>query len=152
MDIALCCLEFVEHKPVKLHYAGANIPLILVNPNRSNWPSSFIKLNNGNSGEIKPDKQAIGYSEKSTPFVTHTIETEKGDTLYTFSDGYADQFGGPQKEIGGKKFKTVKLKNLFVDIYNQSMDQQKQTLTTTFDEWMGSLEQVDDVCVIGVRL
>ncbi|PHR49928.1 MAG: hypothetical protein COA32_02000 [Fluviicola sp.] len=152
MDIALCCLEFVNNKPINLHYAGANIPLLLVNPNRSNWPSDFIQLKDAKSGEIKPDKQAIGYSEESTPFVTHTIETEKGDTLYTFSDGYADQFGGPQKEIGGKKFKTVKLKNLFVDIYNQSMDQQKETLTTTFDEWKGDLEQVDDVCVIGVRL
>lgn len=152
MDIALCCLEMVENKVVKLHYAGANIPLLLVNPNRTTWPSNFIQLKDAKSGEIKPDKQAIGYSEKSTPFKTHTITTEKGDTLYTFSDGFADQFGGPQKEIGGKKFKTVNLKNLFVNIHQQSMDKQKETLKNTFDDWKGGLEQVDDVCVIGVRL
>jgi len=152
MDIALCCLEIVENSPIRLHYAGANIPIILVNPERTVWPSSFVLLNGGKSGEIKPDKQAIGYSEKATPFVTHTIQTEKGDTLYTFSDGYADQFGGPNKELGGKKFKTGKLKNMLVDIYDKNMDEQKEALIETFDEWKGGLEQVDDVCVIGVRL
>ena len=77
-----------------------------------------------------------------------TFDLHVDDIVYTFTDGFADQFGGPR----GKKFKYGQLKKQFISINKQSMSQQKSILENTFNTWKGSLEQVDDVCVIGVRV
>ena len=98
--------------------------------------------------ELDADKQPIGKHDKSTPFITHHIKLEKGDTLYLFTDGYADQFGGPK----GKKFKYRTMQDKILSISDRPMDEQRHLLETTIDEWRGGLEQVDDILVIGIRV
>lgn len=132
MDGALCLID-LEKRTVE--YAGANNPL---------W---IIKEASGELIEIKANKQPIGEFEFKKPFTNHTLELEKGDTIYIFSDGYVDQFGGPR----GKKFKYKTLKQLLVANRNLNLDDQKSLLDQTFEDWRQDLEQLDDVCVIGVR-
>jgi serine phosphatase RsbU (regulator of sigma subunit)/antitoxin component YwqK of YwqJK toxin-antitoxin module len=98
--------------------------------------------------EIKPDKQSVGYSENITPFTNHRIKLKKGDCIYIFTDGYVDQFGGPK----GKKFKHKAFKDLLISINGRPMSKQKEIIETTFTKWKGRNEQVDDVCVIGIRV
>lgn len=129
MDIALCSLEGTT-----LQYAGAHNPLWIVRGNECL--------------ETKANKQPIGKFDKQLPFTTHTIRLQKGDTVYIFSDGYADQFGGEN----GKKFKAAKMKELLVSVKNEPMEEQKRQIGQAFEKWKGKLEQVDDVCVIGVRI
>lgn len=129
MDMALCKFSGKE-----MHYAGANNPVWIVRDNE------MIVLN--------PDKQPIGEHEDRRPFETKTLSLEKGDTVYLFSDGYADQFGGPK----GKKMKTKPFQELVMSIQDQSMQDQRDGLNKAFQEWRGSFEQLDDVCVIGVRV
>jgi len=131
MDIALCSLQGNT-----LHYAGANNPL---------W---LIKRGGQEVIQIKADKQPIGQFERSVNFATHSLEVEKGDTIYLFSDGFADQFGGEK----GKKYKTANFKRLLLKIQDKSMAEQQKIIHNTFEKWRGDLEQIDDVCVIGVRV
>ena len=152
MDISLCAIDF---KTMTLQWAGANNPLWIVrnvelemlNDESKNEYSKF-NTQNLKLIEIKPDKQPIGKVENPQPFTTHTIELQKGDSIYLFTDGFADQFGGPK----GKKFKYKPFKELLLSIQDKSMDEQKQIIEQTFINWKGELEQVDDVCVIGVRM
>ncbi len=88
------------------------------------------------------------YSEELKPFTLQKIDLQKGDTIYTFTDGFADQFGGPK----GKKFKYKQLEELLLTTSHLTLDEQKEKLTTAFEQWRGNLEQVDDVCVIGIRV
>ena len=129
MDIALCSI-----KNNKLSYAGANIPLWI--------------YRNGELLETKANKQPIGKFEQPTPFTTHSFDLLKGDTIYLLSDGYVDQFGGER----GKKFKVKALKDLLLSIQDKPMNEQKTLIDDTFEKWKGNLEQVDDVCFIGVRV
>jgi serine phosphatase RsbU (regulator of sigma subunit) len=129
MDIALCSLSGNT-----LKYAGANNPLWIIRDNEL-----LIK---------KADKQPIGNFNSKMPFKTHTIELQKGDTFYLFSDGYADQFGGEK----GKKFMTKAVKKLLLSIQDQSMDKKSKSLNEAFVSWRGNGEQIDDVCFIGVRI
>lgn len=129
MDIALCCVEGNT-----LKYAGAHNPLWIVRQN------TII--------EFTPDKQPIGKFDHQLPYTTHTIELEKGDSIYLFSDGYVDQFGGEK----GKKFKASALRTLLLSFQDKTMDEQHALLNSTFEKWRGDLEQVDDVCVFGVRI
>ena len=131
MDIAICSLEGNT-----LQYAGAHNPL---------W---IIRRGVNEIEEIKANKQPIGQFDNPEPYTTHTIELQKGDSLYIFSDGYADQFGGKK----GKKLKTANFKKLLISIQSESMEKQKQLIDEAFENWKGSLEQLDDVCVIGVRI
>jgi serine phosphatase RsbU (regulator of sigma subunit) len=131
MDIALCSL-----KGRTLQYAGAHNPL---------W---VIKNGTEEVEEIKANKQPIGKFEPQTPYQTHSLELQEGDTIYIFSDGYADQFGGEK----GKKFKSTAMKKLLLSIQDQPMLSQRQLIDEAFEKWRGDLEQVDDVCVIGVRI
>ena len=82
------------------------------------------------------------------PFTSHKIDIKGKATFYLFSDGYADQFGGPQ----GKKFKMKKLQELLESISGKPMEEQRKAIETAFISWMGNHEQVDDVCMIGVRV
>jgi len=131
MDIALCALNKATKQ---LHYAGANNALWLVR--------------NGELIETKPDKQPIGKYENLKSFTTHSVQLQEGDSVYIFSDGFADQFGGPK----GKKFKYKPFKNLLVSIQDKSMEDQKNEINKVFEKWRQGLEQIDDVCVIGVRI
>lgn len=131
MDIALCVLSGTT-----LQFAGANNPL---------W---LVRKGSDTVEEIKGDKQPIGKYRASVPFASHQLEVNPGDTFYIFSDGFADQFGGEK----GKKFKTANFKRLLLSIQNQSMQDQLKALKTTFTDWKGNLEQVDDVCILGIKV
>ncbi len=99
--------------------------------------------------EFKGDKMAIGGTTNDDYCYTSIeIKLVKGDSLYIMSDGYADQFGGAD----GKKFRTGNLKNILLSIKNKPMHLQKKILDETFEKWRGNLEQIDDVCLIGVRV
>ena len=129
MDIALCSVT-----GMKLQYAGAYNPLWIIR--------------NGEIIERKADKQPIGQFENTKPYTTHSFDLEKGDTIYIFSDGYVDQFGGER----GKKFKGKAFRELLLSIQEKNMEDQKTTINKTFETWKGELEQIDDICIIGVRV
>ncbi len=131
MDISLCCLDIQQGL---LSWAGAHTPL------------RYIQ--NGELKEIIANKQPVGKHEDRKPFTTHHIQLNKGDLIYLFSDGYADQFGGPE----GKKFMSKRLKETFLSIQHLEMYAQKKALEKTFEEWKGTHEQVDDVLVMGIRI
>lgn len=133
MDIALCALDY---DGMVLEYAGA-------------YNSLFV-VRGGELLETKANKFPIGVfvGEKLKKFTNHEIRLEKGDTIYIFSDGYADQFGGPRN----KKFKKREFKNLLVKISLLPMNNQYEELDKTLKEWQGENEQLDDIVVIGVRV
>ena len=130
MDIALCSLKGNE-----LKYAGAHNPL---------W---IIRKDTQDVEIIKANKEPIGKFENLSPYETHTLQLNTGDTIYIFSDGYVDQFGGEKS----KKFKSINFKKLLLSIQDLTMDAQKVSIDNSFKKWKGDLEQIDDVCVIGVR-
>jgi serine phosphatase RsbU (regulator of sigma subunit)/Tfp pilus assembly protein PilF len=131
MDISLCSIN-TQTKEVQ--WSGAYNPL---------W---YVK--NNEILEMAPDKQPIGKSDNPAPFSTQTLTLVKGDILYLFTDGYADQFGGPK----GKKFKYKALSDKLKVISNKSMEEQKSVLEQTLADWKGSLEQVDDILIIGISV
>ena len=99
--------------------------------------------------EAKADKMPIGiHTRAREPFTRHNLDLEKGDMIYTFSDGYPDQFGGPNQ----KKFMIKNFKALLGEINAKSMDEQKKILQGTLADWMAETSQVDDILVIGVRI
>lgn len=131
MDMALCILDI---NTLELQFAGANNPLYLIR--------------NGEIIETKADKMPIGVYDFKHPFSNNIIKLEKNDSFYIFSDGYADQFGGPK----GKKFMYKKLKELLLSIQDKAMQEQLTILDKTIEEWKGSLFQVDDQLIIGVKI
>jgi len=132
MDIVLCRLD---KNTLLLTYAAANNDFYLVRQNMLT--------------EMKADKMPIGYqSDVYTSFVQHEVRLQKNDSVYLFTDGYADQFGGPS----GKKFKYQQLEKLLSEISTLSTDLQKEKLENAFVEWKTNYEQVDDVCVIGIKI
>jgi len=131
MDMALCTLDPEE---LMLQYAGANCPLYLVR--------------GGQVLQYSPDKMPIGGFElQGKAFTDHNIQLQKGDVVYIFSDGYADQFGGPR----GKKFLYRRFRELLVEIHGLPMERQKIMLLEALNQWKGAHEQVDDILVIGMR-
>ena len=144
MDISLCAYN---HKTNQLLWAGANNPLWIVKHSTETAVSSSA-VENRQLVEVKPNKQPIGKTEHPVLFTTHTIQLEKGDTFYIFTDGYADQFGGAK----GKKLKSSNLKKLLLSIQDKSMEEQYSTLDKSLEDWRGNNEQVDDVCIIGVKV
>lgn len=133
MDIAICSIDY---NTLELDYAGAFNPLYL--------------LRNGEIIQTKGDKFPIGsFLDGETPnFTNNTIQLEKGDQLYIFSDGYADQFGGPR----GKKFMYKKFRDLLIANGEKELSVQKELLKESLFDWMKDEEQVDDILVIGVRV
>jgi serine phosphatase RsbU (regulator of sigma subunit) len=133
MDIAFCMIDLAKNS---MKYAGANNPCWIIRDN------ALI--------ELKPLKQAItaatGYEKKE--FIDQEIVLQKNDRIYLFTDGYADQFGGPN----GKKFKYKTLGDLLLSIHQKPADEQKNILEQRFNEWRGDLEQVDDVLVVGLTI
>ena len=98
--------------------------------------------------EIKADKQPIGNYEKMDPFTLHEMDLQEGDTLYSFTDGFADQFGG----VGGKKLKSKALKELLLSLQNYTLKEQHTFIDKAYNDWKSGYEQIDDVCMIGVRI
>ena len=145
MDAVLCIYDF---KNLWLRFACANNPLWI--------------LRNNDLIKYKPDKMPVGmHHGELKPFSVNTIGLRKGDIIYTFTDGYADQFGGQQLSPGdsnwkmqaqGKKFKYKALKEILLSIQKLPMVEQKEVLYSTFENWKGDLEQVDDVLIIGIRV
>lgn len=131
MDISLCAYDLNSKK---LEWAGANNGLWLRDENQ------II--------QIKPDKQPVGNHPNQKPFTNHEVDLKSGQTLYLFTDGYSDQFGG----ANGKKFKPKNLRKLILENGNKSLSEQRKVLKDVFFKWKGDLEQIDDVCILGVRL
>lgn len=133
MDMTLC---IIDRKTNMMDVAGANNPLYI--------------FRNNNLQEVRADKLPIGYLDDRMKrnFTNHRIQLEKGDTLYLFSDGYADQFGGPK----GKKFMVGQFRTFLTQIHSSSMKDQFRTLDMTIEQWRGNLEQVDDILVLGFRI
>jgi serine phosphatase RsbU (regulator of sigma subunit)/Tfp pilus assembly protein PilF len=146
MDMALISLD---PDTLKLEFCGANNPLWIFRT--ENGSQEFI--------EIEPDKRPVGYFRgMGIPFTNKEFQLKKGDHLFLFTDGYADQFGGPKARPDegpfgrGKKFKYKQLRELLSSILEKPMSEQHDILSETFDNWKGALEQVDDVCIIGIRI
>ncbi len=135
MDIAF---YIINTETLELQYSGAYNPLFIV---RKNQEAELI--------EIKADRQPIAIFMREKEFSSYNIQLQKGDCLYTFSDGYADQFGGQK----GQKFKLKNFKQILLDIYDLPMKEQKHILKSTLEDWMGNQhEQLDDILVLGVRV
>ncbi len=144
MDIALVSLEQVQEERdsvalnscSKLKYAGAHNPL---------W---IIRKGSNEIEEVKADKQPIGQFDDPQPYKTHEVQLKQGDQFYIFTDGYADQFGGEK----GKKLKSKNFKKVLISLKDKSMDKQKEELDVFIENWRADNEQLDDICVIGIRL
>jgi serine phosphatase RsbU (regulator of sigma subunit) len=130
MDIAVCVVDFDKNI---LYYAGANNPLYLIR--------------DGELIHYRADKMPVAIHYKMTPFTLQQIDLKKGDAFYIFSDGYADQFGGPKE----KKFMSMKLKETLISMADRPMLEQGEQLNQIFEDWRGDNPQVDDVILIGVR-
>ena len=130
-----CIIIIIDFDTLEMEFSGANNPLWIIRNNQ------LI--------ELKADKMPVGRSPKdSTSFTSQKFQLLKDDLLFGFTDGFPDQFGGPN----GKKFKYKQLEQLLLSISHESMDMQKRKLNDVFENWKGNLEQVDDVCIIGVRI
>jgi serine phosphatase RsbU (regulator of sigma subunit)/Tfp pilus assembly protein PilF len=133
MDIALCAYD---RRKGELTFCGANRPII-------------IYRNTGLLEIVRPSKFSVGGdSDTRKEFVEHKVQLHAGDSFYLFTDGFADQFGGPK----GKKFKTSRFRDVLTQIATQQIQHQKRELETVFDSWRGQFEQVDDICVVGIRI
>ncbi len=132
MDIALCSLD---NKTKILNYSGANRPLWILRK------KEII--------EYKPTKSSIaGHVEDHQEYIGHKIQLEEDDVIYIFSDGFADQFGGPNR----KKYMSKQLKQTLISIHDMNMPEQEIKLQQIFNDWKGALEQVDDVLVLGFKV
>lgn len=132
MDISIIA---VDYEKMKLEFAGANNPLYLIR--------------DGEMQIIKADKFAIGsFDPGSKTYTNHSIDLKKGDVIYLFTDGYADQFGGNK----GKKFMYKNFRNELLEVHKLNMEEQESYLENLMQDWQGAFEQVDDILVIGVRI
>ncbi len=131
MDMAVVTLDAKSNKVL---FAGANNPIYFVR--------------DGIIEKIEPDKMPVAFFQKMEPFQSSQFESRPGDSIYMFTDGIVDQFGGEQ----GKKFLNRRFKDLLVEISDLPMDEQHQRIEKTFTKWKGSQSQLDDVLVIGFRL
>jgi ligand-binding sensor domain-containing protein/serine phosphatase RsbU (regulator of sigma subunit) len=132
MDASLCALDTDTGK---LQWAGANNPLWLIRKGQA-------------LEETKADKQPVGRSDERHPYTNHEFQLDKGDVIYLVTDGYADQFGGGKN----RKFQKRQLKELLFSLHQLPMDVQRNKLYEAFTNWRGENEQIDDVCIIGVRI
>lgn len=132
MDASFCSFDF---KNLKMEYACANNPVWIIRDN--------------NLIESKFDKMPLGmYAGPKTDFTLNTFDLQKGDCIYLFTDGYADQFGGPN----GKKFKYAQLKQTILSIHKLPLKEQQHILQQIIESWKGKLDQVDDILVVGIRI
>jgi serine phosphatase RsbU (regulator of sigma subunit) len=147
MDIALCVIDKVNRK---LQFAGANNPLYIVRRKDAPAPGNYGMLEDVRNilYEIKGDRMTVSVSYSMNNFTMHEIDIVDGDIIYLFSDGFADQFGGPQ----GKKFSYGNFRRSLLENSSEPLEEQQKRLEARFDEWKGDLNQVDDIMVVGIRL
>ncbi|MBN2522595.1 MAG: response regulator [Bacteroidales bacterium] len=132
LDISLV---IIDEKNKKIQFAGAN--------------NLFYRIANGELNSIKGDRMPIGiHLNFDKPFTNHDIEINKGDLIYLFTDGFADQFGGPRN----KKFRYKQFQELLLKIHTMEMDEQKEILSRTITDWMGDNEQIDDILILGFKV
>ncbi|MCD6367106.1 MAG: SpoIIE family protein phosphatase, partial [Bacteroidales bacterium] len=132
MDMSVCVIHNNSHK---IEYAGAMNSIFLIRNDRL----IEVAANRFSIGSVEPDER--GYYE------THTFDSQLDDMLYLFSDGFIDQFGGPN----GKKYKIRRFRKLIMDIQKKSTEEQEKILDQEVTNWKGTLEQVDDITIIGLR-
>jgi len=146
MDISLLV---VNTETNECQWAGANNPLYIIHTSDL---TTFQKLSN--LEEVKGDKMPIAIHPVMSDFTNHEFKVEKGDCLYLFSDGFADQFGGPK----GKKFMYKQFKEILVQTCPgmsqqiKTMNEQKEILEKVINEWIGNGEQVDDITIVGIKI
>ena len=159
MDLALYVWNRENNS---IEFSGANNPLYYTRPLikeelalLKKEDESFLEKGEIHDGkyllkQLKADKMPIGiYVKKDIPFSKYILQAEKGYTIYTFSDGYVDQFGGET----GKKFMTKAFKRLLLSLYEKPMEEQRKILDDTIEDWKGDKhEQVDDILVVGLRV
>ena len=160
-----CSLLVFNQEKTKLSFATANNPVFILRPiviascHSEPVEDSMLRqaqhdkniLNNDDYEliEFKPDKMPVGkHDNDAETFTLHTITLQKGDVIYALTDGFSDQFGGDK----GKKYMIKNLKELLLQIAHLPMSEQELKLAEEFDKWKGGNEQVDDVCIIGVRI
>lgn len=134
MDAILLCMESAENGTFAITYAAAN--------------NSPVLMKQGNIVLLPKDKMPVGKGERTENFNLFTVDANKGDMLYLYTDGFADQFGGPD----GKKFKYKPLNELLLSVSVKESSEQFTHLSKRFEEWKGKSEQVDDVCIVGIKL
>jgi serine phosphatase RsbU (regulator of sigma subunit) len=132
-------------KKMKLWFSGANNPLYIVRKEKNEYV--FI--------EKKGDRMPIGYYSIMTDFTNHELDIQKGDTIYLFSDGFIDQFGGPE----GRKFMVPRFKQILLDNQELDMASQREIFIKILDEWIkfpsvhnNHSDQVDDIILLGIRI
>ncbi len=150
LDMSLC---FIDETNRVIQYSGVYNPIWIVRntDKKFDTDSAYNEMigNNGNKlYEVKGDNIPINDYVNFKPYTNHVINYEANDIIYLFTDGYADQFGGPK----GKKFKYKQMQNLLLDHATKDFNEQRDTIENTFLNWKGELEQVDDICVIGLKL
>ncbi|MCK5823012.1 MAG: tetratricopeptide repeat protein [Bacteroidales bacterium] len=154
MDMAICVIDIENNS---LEFSGAYNSLYVIRScndllihNETEQPASLLSEDNKYGlFEVKADRMPVGiYLKEKESFTNNIIKINKGDSLYIFSDGFSDQFGGEK----GSKFKSKKFKQLLLSIQNYSMDKQKELLNTTIDNWRGDIEQIDDILVFGLKI
>lgn len=151
MDISLVCVHTSEKGEQTVEYAGANNALWIVSGRAHIHDLAITQTNPETSTflhELKATKRPVGRFSKEIPFTNHAVKLMANELIYLFTDGYADQFGGEKN----KKFKYSSLKKLILSIANQPVEAQRDQLKKVFNNWKGTMEQVDDVCVVGIRL
>ena len=152
LDVSLAIYDI---RTKSLKFSGANLPIYIASKSEkildidhSCINRMVCQENNMELIEIKGDKMPVGSHIVINDFTSHEIQLEEGDMVYMFTDGYADQFGGPK----GKKFKYKPFKHLLLSNSHKNMKLQKEALKDTFYKYKGSCEQVDDITVIGIRI
>ncbi len=146
MDIALCSLDKGLNS---LQYSGAGNSLYIINPKRNSWPQNSSRFQDNLPGtEIKADKQSIGAQTDNQPFTSYSVQLQKGDMIYIFSDGFPDQKGGKDK----RKFYYAPFRKLLCDMYDLPAAEQRKKLKETILQWMNDTEQYDDMLIFGVRI
>lgn len=135
-----CSLMSLNRKKMRLEVAAANNPV---------WIVRKLDGDECELIEIRPDKMPVGKHDRDTePFTLHTVDLKEGDVIYALTDGYPDQFGGTK----GKKFMIKKLKELVLSGQHLNLEEQKVYYERTFVDWVGDLEQIDDVTLVGIKV
>ncbi len=139
-----CSLVVFDFKNKKLTYSAANNSVWIIRRSENAvHPNGYELI------DLKADRMPVGKHEKDgVSFSEHTVDLMEGDFIYTLTDGFADQFGG----VKGKKYTSRRLKDLLVNSATKSLEDQKEILGNAIDKWKGTLEQVDDICVIGIKI
>jgi ligand-binding sensor domain-containing protein/serine phosphatase RsbU (regulator of sigma subunit) len=142
MDIALCSIDL---KKMMLRFAGANNPLLILRKENGEYVVN----------QIKGDKMPVSFYTRMDEFTNHEFELKKGDTIYLFSDGFEDQFGGPD----GKKFMKARINKMLIENQELPMAEQREVYSKVLDEWMSQpsanwtpMGQIDDVIIMGIRI